>query len=83
MGRRIEQRRHTFRRDYDLSLNRMTCIGEGPDRVRQILETSTDPKTWTKTYYGAIHPAQMRITTASIRAVTRAGDDSPRTPFSK
>ena len=42
----------TFRWDHDNTLNRMTYTKEGPDRVRQILETSTDGKTWTKTYDG-------------------------------
>ena len=42
----------TFRWDHDNTLNRMTYTKEGPDRVRQILETSTDGKSWTKTYDG-------------------------------
>jgi len=42
----------TFRWDHDKSLNRMTFTKEGPDRVRQILETSSDGKTWSKTYDG-------------------------------
>jgi len=42
----------TFRWDHDNTLNRMTYTKEGPDKVRQILETSTDGKSWTKTYDG-------------------------------
>jgi len=42
----------TFRWDHDKSLNRMTYTKEGPDRVRQILETSSDGKTWSKAYDG-------------------------------
>jgi hypothetical protein len=42
----------TFRWDHDNTLNRMTYTKEGPDRVRQVLETSTDGKSWTKTYDG-------------------------------
>jgi len=42
----------TFRWDHDGSFNRMTYTKEGPDRVRQILETSADGTTWTKTYDG-------------------------------
>ncbi|HLJ73826.1 MAG TPA: hypothetical protein VKU62_04530 [Thermoanaerobaculia bacterium] len=42
----------TFRWDHDGSFNRMTYTKEGPDRVRQVLETSTDGKSWTKTYDG-------------------------------
>jgi hypothetical protein len=30
----------------------MTYIKEGPDRVRQILESSPDGKTWAKNYDG-------------------------------
>jgi tetratricopeptide (TPR) repeat protein len=47
----------TFRWDYTLqgqkTLNRMTYVKEGPDKVRQILEASTDDgKTWSQTYNG-------------------------------
>ena len=42
----------TFRWDHDNTFNRMTYTKEGPDRVRQILETSADGKSWTKTYDG-------------------------------
>ena len=31
---------------------RMTYLKEGPDRVRQVIETSTDGKSWTKAYDG-------------------------------
>ena len=42
----------TFRWDHDNTFNRMTYTKEGPDRVRQVLETSADGKSWTKTYDG-------------------------------
>ncbi|HJT16490.1 MAG TPA: hypothetical protein VJ853_03850 [Thermoanaerobaculia bacterium] len=42
----------TFRWDHDGALHRMTYTKEGPDHVRQILETSADGKSWTKTYDG-------------------------------
>ena len=46
----------TYRWDYELngqkSYNRMSYVKEGPDRVRQILESSPDGKTWTKNYDG-------------------------------
>ena len=47
----------TFRWDYTLngqkSMNKMTYVKEGPDKVRQILEASTDEgKTWAQTYNG-------------------------------
>jgi pentatricopeptide repeat protein len=46
----------TFRWDYELkgqkSYNRMTYVKEGSDRVRQILESSPDGKTWAKNYDG-------------------------------
>jgi hypothetical protein len=47
----------TFRWDYTLNgqktLNKMTYVKEGPDKVRQILEASTDDgKTWAQTYNG-------------------------------
>jgi hypothetical protein len=42
----------TFRWDHDGSFNRMTYTKEGPDRVRQVLETSSDGKIWAKTYDG-------------------------------
>jgi tetratricopeptide (TPR) repeat protein len=46
----------SFRWDYELngqkSFNRMTYTKEGPDHVRQVLESSTDGKAWAKTYDG-------------------------------
>jgi hypothetical protein len=42
----------SFRWDHDNTFNRMTYTKEGPDRVRQILETSNDGKAWTRTYDG-------------------------------
>src|SRR5262249_18205806 len=42
----------TFRWDHDNSFNRMTYAREGPDRIRQVVETSSDGKAWTKTYDG-------------------------------
>jgi pentatricopeptide repeat protein len=42
----------SFRWDHDGSFNRMTYIKEGPDRVRQILESSPDGKAWVKNYDG-------------------------------